>query len=88
MDIFIHNVIWLRQHYGLSKKKMAETLEISYWMLNKLEQGVFPPRLTIDILFRIYRVFGIRMADIVSVELNSEEGQALHLKLKQPFSSK
>lgn len=75
MEVFVYNVIWLRQYYGLSKKKMAEMLEISYWMLNKLEHGILPPNLKIDILFRIYTVFGIPMADILSVRLDSAESK-------------
>ena len=27
IDIFLHNITWLRKHYGLSKKEMAKKLK-------------------------------------------------------------
>ena len=53
INTFLHNVIWLRKHYGLTKKAMAEKLGISLWMLNKIENGELPPGLQIDVLFLI-----------------------------------
>lgn len=73
MEYFIHNVLWLRRHYGLSKKKMAEILGISLFMINKIENGQLPPTLEIDVLFRIHKAFGITMADILSIRLGSDE---------------
>lgn len=73
MEYFIHNVLWLRKHYGLSKKKMAEILEISLWMLNKIESGKLSLTLEIDVLYRMQRAFGISMADTLSIRLSSDE---------------
>lgn len=73
IEIFLHNVIWLRKHYGLSKKEMAKKLGISVWMLNKIEKGELPPRLAIDVLFCIYKEFGVFMSDIVTVRLGCGE---------------
>ena len=58
-EIFTHNVAWLRKHYSISKKQMAEILGIGIGSLNKIEQGQIPPRLRVDIIFAVYKHFGI-----------------------------
>lgn len=73
IDIFLNNIAWLRRHYGLTKKEMARRLGISIWSLKKIENGELPSRLTIDVLYRIYQVFGISMADFVSVRLSAQK---------------
>ena len=59
---FTYNVAWLRKHHKLSKKKMAEILNISVNSLSKLEKDIIPPRLTIKIIFDIWDYFGIHPA--------------------------
>lgn len=59
IEIFTHNITWLRQHHKLSKTKMANILGIGLKTLNQLERGILPPRMTIDVLFAIYDHFGI-----------------------------
>ena len=73
IDIFLHNIVWLRKHYGLSKKEMAKRLGIGLWSLNKIEKGEWPPRLYCDIIFAVYQNFGISCADLLSLRLNCEE---------------
>lgn len=63
LKAFLINVRRLRKENKLSKKKMAELLNISVYTLNKIERGVFPPRLTIEPIFLIYDVFGVRPAE-------------------------
>lgn len=58
IENFAHNVAWLRKHYGISKKKMAELLWIGIWSLNKIEKGEIPTRLSVEILFDIHKCFG------------------------------
>lgn len=60
---FVHNLKWLRTQHGLSKKEMAKRLNISVWMLNKIERGEQPPRLTIDIFFAVQDQFGLHPAE-------------------------
>ncbi len=59
LEIFAHNVAWLRKHYGFSKSKMARIMRIGIPSLNKLERGEIPPRLGVDVLFAIQKQFGI-----------------------------
>lgn len=58
-DCFMHNIAYLRNHYGLSKKKMAEILEISVKTLNKIENGIFPRKLTVNVVINIKKHFNI-----------------------------
>ena len=57
---FCYNVSWLRKHHGLSKKQMAKLMEIGTGSVTKLEKGIFPPRMSINVVMLIYRHFGIR----------------------------
>lgn len=59
MEVFTHNIRWLRKKHDLSKRKMAELLGIGLWSLNRLERGQIPPRMTIEILFAVQKHFGI-----------------------------
>ena len=72
-DIFFYNIVWLRKHYGLSKKEMAHKLHIGLWTLNKIERGELPPRLSCDVVFSAHRNFGIRCSDLFSRRLGSDE---------------
>ena len=67
--IFFHNIVWLRKHYGISKKRMAELLGIGLWSLNKIEKGIIPPRLDVHILFAVSKQFGIPVSELFSIPL-------------------
>ena len=70
---FCHNIKWMRLHRKLSKKKMAEILKISVGTLTKIENGMLPPRLTIEIFFNFQNHFGIRPADQLSRRLGEDD---------------
>ena len=76
IDFFLQNIAWLRKHHGLSKREMAQRLSISVGTLNKIERGVLPPRLGCEILFAVYRCFGVSMSDILSRRLECDERDA------------
>ena len=57
---FCNNVLWLRKHHGLSKKQMERLMGIGIGSLTKLERGIFPPRVSINVVILIYRHFCIR----------------------------
>ena len=59
VQIFMQNVTWIRKKNGLSKKEMAEILGISVFSLNKIENGILPPKASVEIIFRIYDRFGV-----------------------------
>ncbi len=58
---FMKNVAWLRSQYGLSKRQMAKRLGVGVGTINKMEQGRFPPRLCISVLYKIYSEFGVTL---------------------------
>lgn len=61
-DIFMENVVHLRRAHGLSRRNMAEILGIGVKSLHKIERGVMPPRLRVDVLFRIQTYFNLSPA--------------------------
>lgn len=63
LENFAHNVTWLRQYYGISKKRMAQLLKISINSLTRLESGEVPPKMSALILLHVYKHFGIRPSD-------------------------
>ena len=73
IDIFLHNIRWLRKHYGLSKKEMAKRLEIGLWSLNQIEQNRLPPKLQCDIIFTVYKEFGVSYNDLLCIPLGNDE---------------
>ena len=60
IDVFCQNVKILRERNNLSKKEMAEILEIGIASLTKIEQGVIPPRATTNIIFNLSNSFNIK----------------------------
>lgn len=56
---FAHNVRWLRESNGLSKREMASILKIGTKTLDRIENGECPKRLSVNIFFRIWKRFGI-----------------------------
>lgn len=67
--VFCHNIAGLRAHRGYSKKHMAQLLGIGVGSLNKIECGMLPPRLTVDVLFAVYGHFHIRPSVLLSQEI-------------------
>ena len=48
----INNLVNLRKKNGLSKKVMANVLNISIYALNKIERGELPEKLSVEIVFK------------------------------------
>lgn len=67
--LLLRNITGLRKHYGCSKKQMAHLLGIGIGTLNKIEAGIIPPRLTVEIVFIISREFHIEPSVLFSVDL-------------------
>ena len=72
-EILIYNVIWLREHHALSKRKMAGLLGISTGSLNKLENGKIPPRLGVRVFYSIHKNFGISPSILISKRLEASK---------------
>lgn len=63
---FCENVRTLRRFFKLSQKEMARTMGIGLYSLRKIESGVLPPRLGMDVLFHLYKGFGVLPHALVS----------------------
>ena len=72
IEIFCNNIVFLRKQYGLSKRKMAEMLHIGVNSLNSIENGRLPPRISIDIFFRVWEVFGIKPGEQLENDLSKK----------------
>ena len=57
--IFTHNVKWLRHHYSLSKREMAQIRGISRNTLNRLERGEDLSHISVLVLIRLINYFGV-----------------------------
>jgi len=55
----------LRERSGLSKKEMAEIMGIGIKSLEKIENGVLPPRTGVDVLIRLSQKFDIRLHEFL-----------------------
>lgn len=79
IQAFLYNIAWLRKHYGISKKKMAELLGIGVGSLNKIEQGILPPRMSMEVVFHVFDHFHL-MPSRQTVRLDEN---ALHQALSE-----
>ena len=57
--IFTHNVKYVRTENKLTITEMAKIMGISVNTLKIIESGILPPRLKVDVLFRIQAYFNI-----------------------------
>ncbi len=67
------NLIWLRKNAGLTKKQMAEILGIGTGSLNKIENGIYPPRLKVDVLFAVWYRFGVYPGELLTIRLDKSK---------------
>ena len=61
---FMENVAFLRRQNKLTKKKMCEILGIGILSLNKIEKGQLPKRITVEVIFKIKKYFGINASEL------------------------
>lgn len=61
---FTYNVKFIRKSNNLSKKEMADILNVSIYSLNKLEKGNIPKNLPVDIIFAVMHHFKLSPAQL------------------------
>ena len=59
IEIFINNIKRLMQKFDLTESQMSEILRISYRQMKEIVEGRLPDDLTVDVIFYIYKHFGI-----------------------------
>lgn len=62
-NVWLKTVTDLRKKHSLPQKVMAEKLGISVSTLRKIEKGIFPERIGVEIVFRIDDEFGISIRE-------------------------
>ena len=62
--IFCENIKKLRVSSGLTKEEMSERLEVDIGYIESIEKGNIPDELGCDILFKIYKEFGVLPKDM------------------------
>lgn len=62
--ILSHNIVWLRTHYEFSKERMAEILNISVDVLNKIENGEIGDDLTVEAFINAANFFCVETKDL------------------------
>lgn len=55
----VYNIKCLRKEHKLSKEEMAKLLNITSETIATIEKGEIPSDLTIDVLFTIWKIFGV-----------------------------
>ena len=61
---FCNNVKKLREINKLSKKEMAKRLHISVRSLSMLEQGIIPPKMSMQVAIVLSREFEMALCDV------------------------
>lgn len=70
MKYLSHNILYLRKRHNITKKEMANLLRVSTKTLTKIEQGILPPRLSVEVLFKVQEQFGVQLHFLVSKMLD------------------
>ena len=60
--LFCRNIKMLREEYNISKEEMAKILGISQKTLSLIENDIIIPQLSLKVVFRTARYFGIEPA--------------------------
>ena len=61
----LHNLVWLRNHYNLSKEDMARILRIDMEMWENIECGKLPRGLSVEVFYIIKEQFHINPSDLL-----------------------
>ena len=59
LEILMKNIKYIRNKNGLSKTEMARMLGIRINTLEKIENCIITKSLTVEIIYRIHKTFGI-----------------------------
>lgn len=59
LETFGTNILALRKKHNLTQRQMARKLHIGVLSLRRLEHGTIPPRMTVEVLYYIYKEFGV-----------------------------
>ena len=64
LEICLRNIVWLREHHGISKRRMCRLLHIGVATWDAIERGELPPLLGIEMAFYIAEECHVSPADL------------------------
>ena len=73
---FSANIQYLRKKHGLSRKKLAELIQINPYSLRMLEQGVCPCCIHIDALLRLCKALQVPDISLLNSDLRLSAQEA------------
>ena len=65
---FCKNIARIRRRNGLTQKEMAAALGIAVGTLRKIEKGVFPQKIKIGSVLKLYDIFHILPSSLLEEE--------------------
>ena len=71
--IFCANLKCLREKKGLTRREMASCLDIGVETLKRLERGEIPPRVSIEVILRASKVFGLHPKELFGQPIKDEK---------------
>ena len=72
-ETFVHNITWLRTHYGISMKAMAKIMGISVQTLRKVEQGEKSKRINAEVLIKLCDYFQCHADELIRRKMWEKE---------------
>lgn len=69
---FLQKCNRIKKENGYSKKRMAEICGVSVASINKLENNIIPQNMTLDIVVRLQKHFGIKASSLFSPVENAQ----------------
>ncbi len=69
IQIFSHNIKFLREKNNLSKNQMRKILGITSKSLEKIENGILPPKLSANVVFKVQNYFDVPASVVVGEKL-------------------
>ena len=67
-----HNIKFLRKFYKLTKERMARISGVGIKTLNLVEQGILPPKLSVEFLFNLQNYFKISAKELISSKITEK----------------
>lgn len=73
IQTLLHNIAFLRRKSGLSKRRFAQLLHTTPQTLTRMEQGILPKGIDVEVFFYAWKHFGFPPSILLSVRLDEEK---------------
>ncbi len=83
---FLNNIAWLRKSSKMTKKEMAEIMNISVENLDKIERGELPEQVSVKVIFKISEVFEIHPEYLFGINFSQGEKRENNRTIENPLN--